>query len=78
MTWPMNDHYTTSETRQYFNICSDIFHAFNSRIPLSSPENERISILYRAMGYFTSWKASLSKEDKKIQDKSFYSTGNIV
>lgn len=67
----MNDHYATSETQQYINICSDMFHAFNSRSPLSSPQDERINILQGAMGYFESWKASLSTEDKKIQEKSF-------
>ena len=73
----MNDHYATFETQQYINICSDMFHAFNSRIPLSSPEDERISILNGAMGYFTSWKASLSTEDKKIQNKSFITQETI-
>ena len=67
----VNDNDNTSETQRYINICSDLFKVFNSKLPLSSIDDERLHTLQGAMHYFTSWKASLSTESKRAQVASF-------
>ena len=73
----VNDNDNTSETQRYRNICSDLFKVFNSKLPLSSIDDERLHTLQGAMHYFTSWKASLSTESKRAQVESFITSETV-
>ena len=65
------DHDNTHETQRYINICSELFKVFNSKQPLSSPEDGRLCTLQGAIEYFSSWKISLETADSKTQAASF-------
>lgn len=67
----VNDNDNTSGTQIYINICCDLFKAFNSKLPLSSVDDERLHTIEGAMHYFISWKSSLSTENKREQATSF-------
>ena len=67
----MYDIDNTHETQRNINICSELFKVFNSKQPLSSPEDGRLCMLQGAIVYFSSWKISLETADSKTEAASF-------